>query len=149
MPGDLPERNTDLLKPRREAGPMEDRGPRPPSDQVAPPWRLLLQMGGENRTTIGIPVTERMLVGREDSQGSIKPEIDLAPYDGLTNGVSRRHAVITYEDGALFIEDLSSTNGTRINGFQLTPERTYRLRDGDELEFGRIRMVMRFVRASR
>jgi hypothetical protein len=149
MPGDLSERNTDLLKPSRAAGPMQDRGPRPPADQVAPPWRLLLQMGGENRTSIGIPVTEEMIVGREDSQGAVKPEIDLAPYDGLRNGVSRRHARVTYEDGALYIEDLNSTNGTRINGFQLTPERLYRLRDGDELEFGRIRMVMRFVRASR
>lgn len=149
MAGELPERNTDLLKPSRAAGPMQDRGPRPPSDQVAPPWRLLLQIGGENRTTIGIPVTERMLVGREDSAGEIQPEIDLAPYDGLRNGVSRRHALITYEDGALYIEDLNSTNGTRINGYQLTPEHVYRLRDGDELEFGRIRIVMRFVRASR
>ncbi len=149
MAGNLSERNTDLLKPRPEAGPMQDRGPRPPADQVAPPWRLLLQMGGENRTTIGIAVTERMLVGREDAQGEVKPEIDLAPFDGLRNGVSRRHAVVTYEDGALYLEDLNSTNGTRINGFQLTPEKAYRLRDGDELEFGRIRMVMRFVRASR
>jgi pSer/pThr/pTyr-binding forkhead associated (FHA) protein len=63
--------------------------------------------------------------------------------------VSRRHALITYENETLFLTDLNSTNGTRINGFQLTPGRSYRLRDGDELEFGRIRGIMRFVRSLR
>jgi pSer/pThr/pTyr-binding forkhead associated (FHA) protein len=147
---DPPERNTDLLRPRGEARPMLDRGPRPPSDQVAPPWRVLVQIGGENRTTLGLPVTtERMLVGRADADGQVQPELDLNPYDGLRNGVSRKHASIVYEDETLYIEDLNSTNGTRINGYQLTPGKLYRLRDGDELEFGRVRVVIRFVRAPR
>ena len=140
--------NTDVLNYRPPVKPMEDRGPRPPTDQLAPPWRLLLQMGGENRTSLGVSIEPRMLVGREDSKRGAIPEIDLAPFDGLRNGVSRQHAVITYEDGALYVEDLDSTNGTRINGFQLTPARIYRLRDGDELEFGRLRLVLRFVRPS-
>jgi FHA domain len=150
VPSEPQERNTDLLRPRREARPMLDRGPRPPSDQVTPPWRILVQIGGENRTTLGLPVTaERMLVGRADAEGQVQPELDLNPYDGLSNGVSRKHAAIVYEDEALYIEDLSSTNGTRINGYQLTPSKLYRLRDGDELEFGRVRVVIRFVRAPR
>ncbi|MAS37882.1 MAG: hypothetical protein CL610_28055 [Anaerolineaceae bacterium] len=128
---------------------MEDRGPQPPPDQVAPPWRLLLQIGGENRTTLGVSIEKRMLVGREDSRLGQIPEIDFGPFDGAASGVSREHAVITDEDGALYLEDLESTNGTRINGFQLTPARLYRLRDGDELEFGRLRVVVRFVRPSR
>ncbi|MEL6310133.1 MAG: FHA domain-containing protein [Chloroflexota bacterium] len=37
------------------------------------------------------------------------------------------------------MEDLGSTNGTRINGFQLTADQKYRLRDGDEIEFARLR----------
>jgi pSer/pThr/pTyr-binding forkhead associated (FHA) protein len=141
--------STDILRHRPDVTPMGDRGPKPPPDQVAPPWRLLLQIGGENRTTLGVTVTERMLVGREDVRKGQVPEIDLAPFDGAANGVSRDHAVITYDDGALYVEDLTSTNGTRINGFQLTPERTYRLRDGDEIEFGRLRVVLRFVRPAR
>ena len=128
---------------------MVDRGPRPPSNLVAPPWRLLVQIGGENRTSVGLQVQEQMLVGRADAEGKMVPELDLGPYDGLRNGVSRQHAEITYEDGALYLRDLNSTNGTRINGFELAPERAYRLRDGDELEFGRIQVVIRFVRPSR
>ncbi len=141
--------STDILNQRPPVRPMADRGPQPPPDQVAPPWRLLLQIGGENRTTLGVSVSDRMLVGREDAKKGQYPEIDFAPFDGSANGVSREHALITYEDGALYVEDLNSTNGTRINGFQLTPQRAYRLRDGDELEFGRLRVVLRFVRPSR
>lgn len=149
VPDEPKEGQTDVLRPRREGDPMMDRGPRPPAHLVAPPWRLLVQIGSENRTSFGLQVQEQMLVGRADADGTLVPELDLGPYEGLRNGVSRRHAQITYEDGALYIEDLESTNGTRINGFELTPGRTYRLRDGDELEFGRIRVVIRFVRPSR
>ena len=146
---DREEGDTDFLKPRRESDPMEDRGPRPPVDVVAPPWRLLLQVDGAKRTTIGLKVKPRMTIGRADSTGEHIPDIDLNPFDARRNGVSREHAVITYEDDTLYIEDLDSTNGTRINGFQLMPGRSYRLRDGDELEFGRLRAVVRFVRPSR
>ncbi|MCD4686521.1 MAG: FHA domain-containing protein, partial [Anaerolineae bacterium] len=64
-------------------------------------------------------------------------------------GVSRRHATIVQVEAerALYLEDLGSVNGTRINGFSLEPRRRYRLRDGDELEFGEIQMVLRFVRS--
>jgi len=140
--------NTGVINYRPAVAPMKDRGPRPPVDQVAPPWRLLLQIGSENRTTLGVSVHPQMLVGREDSKKRRIPEIDFASFDGSRQGVSRRHARITYNDDALYIEDLDSTNGTRINGFQLEPGSTYRLRDGDELEFGRLRVVLRFVRPS-
>ncbi|MCA9894532.1 MAG: FHA domain-containing protein, partial [Anaerolineae bacterium] len=49
---------------------------------------------------------------------------------------------------SLYIEDLGSTNGTRINGFQLTPRQKYRLRDADELEFARLRTIIRFEKPS-
>lgn len=139
---------TDVLNYRPAVASMEDRGPHPPADQVAPPWRLLLQIGSENRTTLGVSVQPEMLVGREDIKKREVPEIDFAPFDGSRHGVSRKHARITYKDGALYIEDLDSTNGTRINGYQLETDNVYRLRDGDELEFGRLRVVLRFVRPS-
>ena len=141
--------NTDVLQARQPAALMRDRGPRPAEDAGGSPWRLLLQIGSENRTTLGVSIHDEMLVGREDSRLGQRPEVDLSPFAALTNGVSREHALIHREDGTLYIEDLDSTNGTRINGFQLKPHYRYRLRDGDELEFGRLRAVLRFVRSSR
>jgi predicted component of type VI protein secretion system len=44
--------------------------------------------------------------------------------------VSRHHCCLTLEDGELWVKDLGSTNGIRINGTQVE---VGRLRDGDEL----------------
>jgi pSer/pThr/pTyr-binding forkhead associated (FHA) protein len=44
----------------------------------------------------------------------------------------------------LYLEDLNSTNGTRINGFQVTPKQKYRLRENDEIEFARLRTTLKY-----
>ena len=48
--------------------------------------------------------------------------------------VSRRHATIRSEGGAVAIEDLNSTNGTFVNGERITGMRV--LSEGDEVRFG-------------
>lgn len=55
----------------------------------------------------------------------------------LDNGyVSGNHARIFRQNGTFIIEDLGSTNGTRLNGHQLNPNANYRLHDADEIFFG-------------
>lgn len=49
------------------------------------------------------------------------------------DGVSRRHATITFENGVYVIEDTSSANGTFVGGQKV--ERAT-LRDGDLIQFG-------------
>jgi hypothetical protein len=44
--------------------------------------------------------------------------------------VSRRHALLTFRDGGWILQDLESTNGTRVNG---QPVGRCRLRPGDRL----------------
>jgi len=51
--------------------------------------------------------------------------------------ISREHAVILFEGEAFVVEDLQSTNGTRLNGKRI---RTAPLSDGDELQFGQTRL---------
>lgn len=94
---------------------------------------------------VRVAIEGDMYVGRSIDGDMSHVDIDLSQQGAYQHGVSRRHAVIRYHDDALYIEDLKSTNGTRINGSQLTPEREYRLRDGDEVEFARVRAVVRFV----
>jgi predicted component of type VI protein secretion system len=48
--------------------------------------------------------------------------------------VSRRHARFLRQSGAVFVEDLGSANGTRVNGERITGKR--RLRDGDLVQIG-------------
>lgn len=82
-------------------------------------------------------------MGGDDKQPPVA--IDFNQFGGYPAGVSRRHAVITVEDGSIYIEDMESTNGTRINGFQLQASRRYRLKDGDEVEFARLATQIRFL----
>ena len=55
-------------------------------------------------------------------------------------GVSREHAAIVVEDGAAFLEDLGSTNGTRLNGERLSS--AHQLRDGDVIGVGRAQLTV-------
>ncbi|HNB60785.1 MAG TPA: FHA domain-containing protein, partial [Phycisphaerales bacterium] len=50
------------------------------------------------------------------------------------NTISRRHAELTPDDGAWYIRDLSSQNGTYVNGVRIA-ERT-KLRLGDQIRCG-------------
>ena len=41
-----------------------------------------------------------------------------------------------HSEGRCLVEDLGSTNGTRVNGESLAPHQPRALRDGDEISFG-------------
>ena len=64
--------------------------------------------------------------------------LSLSDYDLLVGPdvplISRRHAVIRRTEWGFTLEDLSSTNGTWVNGMQLQPGQTYLLRNGDQLK---------------
>ena len=87
---------------------------------VAPRLEVI---GGHEPASLVLTPGQAYLVGRAD-------ESDLQLRDGR---VSRRHARLVYQDGSWWIEDLQTTNGTRING---VPIRRERLRDGDEITVG-------------
>jgi len=65
---------------------------------------------------------DRMVIGRHPACDIV---IDLS-------AVSRQHAAITSENGAMFVEDLRSRNGTLVNGKLLTSR--HRLENGDQLQ---------------
>lgn len=51
--------------------------------------------------------------------------------------ISRQHARFFVRGGDTLVEDMNSSNGTYINGRQLTPGETYIIAPGDQLTFGR------------
>jgi serine protease Do len=57
--------------------------------------------------------------------------------------VSRHHAVIRWVRGELQLDDLRSTNGTRVNGVQIDGSRT--LRDGDVITIGPFAIEVRIA----
>jgi hypothetical protein len=105
-------------------------------------WRAVLKIGAD---ILPLPNLKEILVGRApDPDPAVA--LDLTKHGALPLGVSRHHARINVIDGLLYLRDLASTNGTRINGFQVTPNQDYRLRDGDEIELGRLRMYLKYER---
>jgi pSer/pThr/pTyr-binding forkhead associated (FHA) protein/S1-C subfamily serine protease len=75
-----------------------------------------------------VAVSAELVIGREDA--------DLVLDD---SHVSRRHAVVRPVKGGLEIEDLDSANGTSVNGAAI--DGSQRLRDGDVVEVGRVRLT--------
>ncbi|HJZ93711.1 MAG TPA: FHA domain-containing protein [Gemmataceae bacterium] len=53
---------------------------------------------------------------------------------------SRQHAVITFENGALTIEDLNSLNGTFVNRARVHPGQVRELRADDVIQIGTVHM---------
>jgi len=59
--------------------------------------------------------------------------------------VSRRHARLAAHDGALFLEDLGSKNGTFLNGRRVTE--SIEVREGDAIDVGTTRLLVKKLRA--
>ena len=64
----------------------------------------------------------------------------------LSIGVlSRHHAKIYFRDGAWFVEDLDSANGTFYRGRRLPPNSRTELANGDVVRFGTVAMTISFL----
>lgn len=115
------------------------------------PVRMLLQVGNQRQSVLRLEVASKIVIGRidnvdtGDSPDVLKPDLNLSPYKARDHGVSRLHAAFENRGGVPYIVDLKSTSGTRLNGLSLAPSESYRLRDGDELELGSLRIVVKIV----
>jgi pSer/pThr/pTyr-binding forkhead associated (FHA) protein len=56
--------------------------------------------------------------------------------------VSRRHAQVGSDSGVLTLEDLGSTNGTKVNGTALAPGEKVTLKSGDTISLGGIELKL-------
>ena len=135
-----PEPAVPVPAPSAPAAPAP-QAPTPPAPSG--PGRFVVHPAG---ASLPIPpgLTEAF-VGREDVVSSVFPEIDLQEYDALSQGVGRRHARLTFRSGQVFIEDLTSVNGTHINGQRLQPKQPVALNDGDELLLGKLKLTYHAV----
>jgi hypothetical protein len=100
---------------------------------------ILISTGAE----MALPEQEEITVGREDPSSGIFPDVDLTPHGGEDGGVSRRHARLLHVGGDYFVEDLQSTNFTKLDGQRLPAHVRERLEDGARLDFGRVAMIFR------
>ena len=85
----------------------------------------------EGKTTVVPLARDEMTVGRLEGNTIRLTE----------RNVSRKHARLSRQNGALFIEDLSSLNGVRVNGAKIASPTP--LREGDEVQIGDYKLVLR------
>ena len=83
------------------------------------PWNEELEIAG------------RLLIGREPPV----PAALAARLEHEYSNVSRLHAELLLADGALWIADLGSSNGTFVNDIRLAPRQRVRLFNGARLRF--------------
>jgi DNA-binding winged helix-turn-helix (wHTH) protein len=105
-----------------------------------------VRMAGEPREPARAPsVSARLILGmREVALGQGEHLLGRAPEVAVwvdSAGVSRRHARIVVDGATAFLEDLGSKNGTYLNDLRVSRPR--RLRDGDEIRIGAVRIVFR------
>jgi serine/threonine-protein kinase len=140
--------------PRPPTAPFRPSGdldtPQLPAELLPPPARsagvpgspsaskgtvMLMMPGGQIFQLTG---KTQYLLGRSDPGKDYQPDVDLAKWQGMELGVSRRHGQLHFDKDQLYYTDLKSANGSRINGAGLYAEIPIRLEDGDEICMGKV-----------
>jgi len=126
------------------------RRPQPPpvattvvARSAGPVLQVVLHVGDGPSRPLAVGVSQRLVLGRGKDGDGEPPDLDLSGFGAQNFGVSRRHVALVQQDGGLYVEDLNSSNGTRLNGLPLARGGRYRLRNNDELELGSLRVLVR------
>ncbi len=103
---------------------------------------IIFEVEGEEMT---VPVSEVITVGRiSEVPDDSRPDVDLSKFGAGEKGVSRKHIKIKRKNILVYVADLGSTNGTLLNGRRLIPNAERLLRNGDELQLGRLKIKVKF-----
>ncbi|XSG73361.1 FHA domain-containing protein [Herpetosiphon llansteffanensis] len=92
-----------------------------------------------SQVVLNLPTDKQIyVIGREDPISGIYPEVDLTNHGGEGGGVSRQHARLHNTGGNWTLEDLNSTNYSKVNGQKLAPHAPAPVNHGDQLQFGKV-----------
>jgi pSer/pThr/pTyr-binding forkhead associated (FHA) protein len=95
----------------------------------------------ETNLTFELPAGSIIIIGRRNPFREGEPTIDLAAVDhGQT--VSHLHAELTDTEAGIFIRDLGSLNGVRVNHRRIPPDKPVKIHAGDSFQLGYVQIVM-------
>ncbi len=122
---------------------------------LIPEGGIGIQVAGETKP-LYVSITWELIIGRKREATSIQelysiklnkePDsetfLDLSDMHAGTLGVSRRHALIRRTVSGYEVTDLSSRNGSWLNGQRLVPNRPYPLANKSQLRIGNMRLLI-------
>lgn len=95
---------------------------------------------------INVPFNkESVLLGREDPENNVFPDIDTSTFGGNLEGVSRKHARIILKGNQYFIEDLNSMNNTYVNKIKVAANQLFPLNNEDVLALGHLNLIVHLM----
>jgi pSer/pThr/pTyr-binding forkhead associated (FHA) protein len=89
---------------------------------------------------------DSITLGRLNPDTGERPDVDLTATIAQDRGVSRNHAFIKLLEGALYVIDNNSANGTYVNGQKLVAQKPRIIRDGDDIRLGRLVVRVSFLK---
>lgn len=119
----------------------EPQTPVSPTERPETPTLLVLALSYEE-VELPLPLTRKVVLGRFDPGRKKGPDVDLAAHQAYERGVSRQHAVLYQSGSRFYVEDLSSRNGTFVNGQRLEPFQAHPVDHGDEIRLGTLPLVL-------
>ena len=108
-----------------------------PTLPIAPPISISFVVEADG-TYFNLSGQDLISIGRTDVEKGIYPDVDLTAHGGELGGVSRRHLQVQARGNGWVVEDLSSMNGSWLNGQRLIFGAAQPLRTGDQLRLGSI-----------
>jgi hypothetical protein len=125
----------------QDGGAPSDTIPEPPGHLSSSAQPKLVVVRGQ-RMHVEYPLYEGdNYLGRADEKAVDIDLEDQEPPDRIWS--SRQHALITYGDGQLTIEDLNSTNGTFVNRARVHPGQKRPLQANDVIQIGTVQMKVK------
>lgn len=88
-----------------------------------------------------LPEAHAVTIGRFDPHRQFSVDVDLSIAGALEYGVGRTHARLFVGDGRVWLEDLQSSNGSRINGRWVDPTEPMPLYFGSMFYLGQMSLV--------
>lgn len=86
---------------------------------------------------------QEVVIGREDPDRRLIPDINFESYGGADAGVSRQHARVYFDGAQWQLEHLSQTNKTFLNDVKVAPGQARPLKNGDIVLIGRLTLLFR------
>jgi pSer/pThr/pTyr-binding forkhead associated (FHA) protein len=107
------------------------------------PGQITLTINGAAQPVV-LNGRNEYVLGREGHE-QVVPEVNLNPYGARDKGVSRVHAALRRDRGQVFLIDLGSSNGTRLNGQLVPAHQPALVASGDEIRLGKLLLRISFV----